>query len=87
MLEFLKTNPAFALLKKDRDTVKDLFDRFENAKARRAKKKIVDQALAELKVHATIEEEVFYPAVRTEEPCGKIVHLRQSKEDQAASNV
>ena len=56
MLEFLKTNPAFALLKKDHDTVKDLFDRFENAEVRRPKKQIVDQALAELKVHATIEE-------------------------------
>ncbi len=69
MLEFLKTNPAFALLKKDHDTVKDLFDRFENAEGRPAKKKIVDQALAELKVHATIEEEIFYPAVR--KPVGK----------------
>src|SRR5512140_257769 len=69
MLEFLKTNPAFALLKKDHDTVKDLFDRFENAEGRPAKKKIVDQALAELKVHAAIEEEIFYPAVRR--PVGK----------------
>jgi hemerythrin superfamily protein len=69
VLEFLKTNPAFALLKKDHDTVKDLFDRFENAEGRPAKKKIVDQTLAELKVHATIEEEIFYPAVR--KPVGK----------------
>src|SRR5512140_2500542 len=69
MLEFLTTNPAFALLKKDHDRVKKLFDRFENAEGRSAKKKIVDQALAELKVHATIEEEIFYPAVR--KPVGK----------------
>ena len=69
MLDFLKTNPAFTLLKKDHDTVKDLFDRFENAEGRPAKKKLVDQALAELKIHATIEEEIFYPAVR--KPVGK----------------
>lgn len=69
MLEFLNTNPAFDLLKKDHDTVKDLFDQFENAEGRPAKKKIVDQALAELKVHAAIEEEIFYPAVRR--PVGK----------------
>ncbi len=64
MLEFFTTNPAFALLKKDHDTVKDLFDQFEKAEGRPAKKKIVEQALTELKVHATIEEEIFYPAIR-----------------------
>ena len=64
MFDFLTTNPALALLKKDHDTVKDLFDKFEKAEGRPAKKKIVKQALAELKVHAAIEEELFYPAVR-----------------------
>jgi hemerythrin superfamily protein len=64
MFEFLTTNPAFALLKKDHDTVKDLFDKFEKAEGRPAKTKIVEQALMELKVHASIEEETFYPAVR-----------------------
>ena len=69
MFETWKTNPAFALLKEDHDTVKDLFDKFESAEGRPAKRKIVDQALAELKVHAAIEEEIFYPAVR--KPVGK----------------
>src|SRR6478735_5809944 len=64
MFEFLTTNPAVALLKEDHDRVKELFDRFEAAKTRPAKRKIVRAALAELKVHAAIEEEIFYPAVR-----------------------
>ena len=64
MFDFLKTNPALALLKTDHDTVKDLFDKFEEAEGRPSKKKIATQALLELKVHAAIEEEVFYPAVR-----------------------
>lgn len=64
MLEFLKPNPATALLKEDHDRVKGLFDRFEAAKGRAAKVKVVRQALTELKVHAAIEEELFYPAVR-----------------------
>jgi hemerythrin-like domain-containing protein len=64
MLEFLTTNPTFTLLKKDHEKVKDLFEQFEKAESRPAKKKIVTQALLELKVHATIEEEIFYPAVR-----------------------
>ena len=33
MFDFLTTNPALALLKKDHDTVKDLFDRFEKTEA------------------------------------------------------
>ena len=57
-------NPAFTLLKKDHDKVKDLFDQFEKAKGLAAKKKIVDQALLELEVHAAIEEELFYPTIR-----------------------
>ena len=35
MLEFLKPNPATALLKEDHDRVKGLFDRFEAAGAGR----------------------------------------------------
>ena len=69
MLDFLTTNPTFALLKKDHDKVKDLFEKFEKSESRPEKKKIVMQALLELKVHATIEEELFYPAIR--KPVGK----------------
>src|SRR5688572_12675346 len=64
MLDFLKSNPAVALLKEDHVKVKGLFDAFEAAKSKAAKKKIVREALTELKVHAAIEEELFYPAVR-----------------------
>lgn len=82
MPEMLKTNAAFALLKKDHETVKGLFDRFEKADGRPAKKKIVDQAIAELKVHATIEEEIFYPAVR--KPVGKDVMNEADEEHHVA---
>ncbi|MGV3486519.1 MAG: hemerythrin domain-containing protein [Planctomycetaceae bacterium] len=64
MLEFFKTNPAIALVKEDHDRVKGLFDDFEQAKTRASKRKIVRAALTELKIHAAIEEELFYPAVR-----------------------
>jgi hypothetical protein len=63
MFDFLKTNPAVAMLKEDHERVKGLFDQFEAAKGRAAKRKIVREALAELKVHAAIEEELFYPSV------------------------
>jgi len=57
-------NDAISILKRDHDTVKELFDQFENAKQRAQKLKIVGKAIEELKIHAAIEEEIFYPAVR-----------------------
>jgi len=60
-----KTNTnAIDLLKTDHDNVKELFDRFKKSENAQARKKIVKQALTELKLHAALEEEIFYPAVR-----------------------
>jgi hypothetical protein len=55
---------AIDLLKADHDNVKELFDQFEKSENAQTRKKIVKQALTELKAHAAIEEEIFYPAVR-----------------------
>jgi hypothetical protein len=55
---------AVSLLKADHKKVKALFTQFESAEGRREKKKIVAEALLELKLHAAIEEEIFYAAVR-----------------------
>jgi len=82
MFDFLTTNPALALLKKDHDTVKGLFEEFEKAEGRPLKKKIVGQALTELKVHAAIEEELFYPAVR--KPVGKDIMNEADEEHHVA---
>jgi hypothetical protein len=66
MLEklLLPDDHAVAILMKDHDRVKDLFDRFEKAGAAGDKEKIIGEAVTELKIHAVIEEEIFYPAVR-----------------------
>lgn len=55
---------AIASLKADHKKVKGLFEKFEKAKDRRVKKAIVAEVLEELGIHATLEEELFYPAVR-----------------------
>jgi len=55
---------AISILKKDHDTVKELFDKFEKAESAAEKEKIIAKAVTELKIHAVIEEELFYPAVR-----------------------
>jgi hemerythrin-like domain-containing protein len=55
---------AISIILKDHDKIKDLFDRFEKAGSSAAKEKIITEAVTELKIHAVIEEEIFYPAVR-----------------------
>jgi hypothetical protein len=53
---------AIALLKADHRKVEELFEKFEKAKGDGAKEKLAMQICLELSVHATIEEESFYPA-------------------------
>lgn len=55
---------AVALLKSDHRTVEELFERFENTNGKATKAKIAQQVCMELMVHSTIEEEIFYPAVK-----------------------
>ena len=52
------------MLKADHRKVEGLFEQFENARGAKSKAKIAQQICTELMVHATIEEEVFYPAVK-----------------------
>lgn len=66
MLDFLMPEKhAISILKKDHDTVKGFFDQFEKAKSSAEKERIISKAVNELKMHAVIEEEIFYPTVRT----------------------
>jgi hemerythrin superfamily protein len=55
---------ALALLRADHQTVQALFVRFEKARGEDRKASLARQICSELKVHAQIEEEIFYPAVR-----------------------
>ena len=59
-----KTENAMAILKSDNQKVKELFEKFEKSKNSTSQAKIAATAIEELKVHAAIEEELFYPAVR-----------------------
>ena len=53
---------AIALLKADHREVEELFEKFETASGPGTKAKIALQICNELKIHAMIEEEIFYPA-------------------------
>ena len=53
---------AIALLKADHRAVEELFEKFEKAGGDGQKQKLAQQICLELSVHASIEEEIFYPA-------------------------
>ena len=55
---------AIALLTAEHQGVSDLFDEYEKAKSTVKKKQLVAQICTDLSVHAQMEEEIFYPAVK-----------------------
>jgi hypothetical protein len=55
---------ALRLLKDDHQRVQALFDRFERTRGEAQKEKIAESICNELKIHAQLEEEIFYPAAR-----------------------
>ncbi|MCD6027688.1 MAG: hypothetical protein K0R08_2207 [Solimicrobium sp.] len=59
-------NDAISLLIKDHREVKEMFKKYEGLTDRSivSKKKLADQICQALTVHAEVEEQIFYPAVR-----------------------
>jgi hemerythrin superfamily protein len=57
---------AITVLKNDHKNVEELFKKFEQAgdRAFKTKRRLVDEIITELSIHAAIEEQVFYPATR-----------------------
>ena len=55
---------AVAMLKADHKKVSGLFDEFEKTRSSSKKAALVAQICTELTVHAQLEEEIFYPAVK-----------------------
>jgi hypothetical protein len=57
-----KKADAIVLLKADHRKVEELFEKYENARGKKAD--IAHQICLELTIHTKIEEEIFYPACR-----------------------
>jgi len=55
---------AIMLLKADHQTVKKLFKQFQQTDDESEQEAIAEDICTELKIHAQIEEEIFYPAFR-----------------------
>jgi len=56
---------AIALLKADHEAVSQLFAEYERTRSVANKKALVAEICTALSVHAQIEEEIFYPAVKS----------------------
>ena len=59
-----KPTEAIAMLRADHKLVSELFAEYEQARAPTKKMQLVSKICTELSVHAQIEEEIFYPAVK-----------------------
>jgi hemerythrin-like domain-containing protein len=55
---------AITLLREDHDAVSDLFAEYEETHSAPTRKALVAEICTALSVHAQIEEEIFYPAVK-----------------------
>ena len=55
---------ATTLLRRDHEAVSALFEQYEKARSSAKKFDLVQEICEELTIHAQVEEEIFYPAVR-----------------------
>lgn len=62
----IKDMDAISLLKADHRKVEGLFGQFEKAKDSGRKRELSNQICLELRIHAQIEEDVFYPGCSEE---------------------
>lgn len=76
---------ALQLLREDHRRVKDLFRQFSEAEDGSTRKAIVDETIAELMIHAQLEEEVFYPAMQREGLTEIVTH--SEAEHEAAETI
>jgi hemerythrin superfamily protein len=59
-----ESRDALQMLADDHRTVEALFEKYDNARGEAAQRKIVQQICQELIIHAMIEEQIIYPAIR-----------------------
>ena len=82
-----KTPDAIALLRADHKAVSELFEQFESTRSATKKKAIVAKICQELTVHAQIEEEIFYPAIKQALKDKELVPEAQVEHDSVKSLI
>jgi Hemerythrin HHE cation binding domain len=64
---------AVQLIKQEHKKVANLFEKYKKTKGQEAKRRVAEQAMEQLEVHALVEEDIFYPAVKKELD-GALIH-------------
>jgi len=84
-----KTADAITLLKADHDEVKQAFKEFEKMDHEDAEAlgKLVTHVCEALKAHTTVEEEIFYPAVRAAIEDDDLMNEAQVEHDSAKALI
>jgi len=59
-----KAEDALAMLRADHDAVSKMFVEYEKSRTSTRKKELINEICMALSIHAQIEEEIFYPAVK-----------------------
>ena len=80
-------NDAIALLKADHRQVEDWFEQFEKARTDDRKQELATKICSALKVHTTIEEEIFYPAFLEATEDEDLHHEAQIEHDSAKNLI
>jgi hemerythrin superfamily protein len=80
---------ATQLLKTDHATVKTLFSRFRRTgeRAEKARQALIDRIATELEIHAQIEEEIFYPAMRQVRKAASLLREAHKEHEQVKKLV
>ena len=78
---------ATQMIRQDHKKVEGLFKKFEQTKGSQAKRRLADNAMAELEVHAALEEEIFYPAVKNEVDDGSSMVQEAIEEHQTVKQL
>jgi hemerythrin superfamily protein len=83
-----KTRPsdAIAILKADHRQVEGWFEQFSKSRSKARKQQLAARICAALRVHTTIEEEIFYPAFLTA-TADKDLHHEAVVEHDGAKNL
>lgn len=72
---------AIDLLKADHDKVQALFRQYDSAAGQSQQQELAEQIFTELEVHTTLEEELFYPAVRAKLGAEDVEEAEDEEED------
>ena len=78
---------ATQMIRQDHKKVEGLFRKVEQTKGAQAKRRLAENAMAELEIHAALEEEIFYPAVKKEVDDGSSMVQEAIQEHQTVKQL